>query len=92
MDTDRKRMRIGDRGKFLSDDVIYARTAKGQRELVSPSLGLDPLERRFLGVVTGHTPLRVLIDLGLQDPGLQDAIIALLDKSLLSVDAKDSAH
>ena len=56
------------RALLLADDAVLRRTREGHRELVSDSFRLSPSERRFLGAVTGHTPLRVLLDLGLLHP------------------------
>ena len=73
--------------QLLDDQTVFRRTPAGQRELSGggPSF-LKPLERRFLSAVTGHTPLRVLLDLGLGQPGIADAIITLAGQGLIKVE------
>ena len=55
---------------LLNDEAIYRRTATVQRELTDRFGRLSGIERRFLSAVTGHTPLRVLLDLGIDGPGI----------------------
>ena len=69
---------------LLKDEAIYQRTAAGQRELTDRFGRLSKIERRFLSAVTGHTPLRVLLDLGLDDPGIGQAVIQLAARGLVS--------
>lgn len=68
----------------LRRDTVYVRTAMGQRELIAPSIGLGPWERRFLACVTGFTPLQLLLDLGLADPRAAAGIEKLLGAQLLA--------
>lgn len=70
----------------LDDQAIYRRTAAGQRELVDPNGLLSPIERQFLGIVTGLTPLRVLLDLGVDRAGISTAILSLADRRLIELD------
>lgn len=67
----------------VADDAVYGRTARGQRELVNPARGLTPWERRFLGCATGFTPLRTLLDLGLDAPEAVSGIRRLLSEGLI---------
>lgn len=69
--------------RFLDDQAVYRRTPAGQRELLDPKSKLSAIERRLLGVVTGHTPLRVLLDMIPYHPEIAAAILALLDRRLL---------
>jgi hypothetical protein len=69
---------------LLNDEAVYQRTAAGQRELTDRLSRLSMLEKRFLGAVTGHTPLRVLLDLGLDGPGVGDAIVHLASRGLVT--------
>lgn len=71
--------------ELFDDDAVYRRTVAGQRELVLPSGQLSALERRFLSVVTGHTPLRVLIDFGADEPDVRPAIAKLLAMRLIEL-------
>lgn len=64
-------------------DAVYRRTHAGQRELISPSGRLQPLERRFLALVTGHTPVHVLEELAGHDPQLSGAVTALCAQGLI---------
>ena len=68
---------------LLGDDAVYQRTAAGQRELTDRLSRLSAVEKRFLGAVTGHTPLRVLLDLGLDEPGVSEAILRLATRGLV---------
>jgi hypothetical protein len=69
-------------------NAVYRRTRAGQRELISPSGQLQPLERRFLAVVTGHTPLQVLQDLVGDEPALADAVATLRARGLIAPEAE----
>ena len=68
---------------LLADEAIYQRTLAGQHELTARRGRLSSLERRFLGAVTGYTSLRVLLDLGLDQPGIREAIVSLLARGLV---------
>ena len=68
---------------WLADDAVFRRTREGQWELVSESHQLSRQERSFLSSVTGHTPLRVLLDLGLQSAGAGDAICRLVELGMI---------
>lgn len=68
---------------LLGDDVVYRRTTGGQRELVMDAGRCSGLERRFLAAVTGHTPLRVLLDMGFDGPGISAAVETLVAKRLI---------
>ena len=69
----------------LDDDVIFLRTAAGQNALVSSTRVLSKLERRFLGAVSGLTPLRVLIDLGFDERGIGDAVRHLVALRMIRI-------
>jgi hypothetical protein len=75
-----------DPAELLDDQAVYRRTSAGQRELTDRHSRLSALERRFLGAVTGHTPLRVLLDLGLDGPGIGDAILSLAAHGLVRLE------
>jgi hypothetical protein len=75
-----------DPAELLDDQAVYRRTSAGQRELTDRHSRLAPLARRFLGAVTGHTPLRVLLDLGLDAPGIGDAILSLAAHGLVRLE------
>lgn len=72
--------------KLLDDHAIHGRTAAGQRELLDTSSRLSRVERRFLSVITGYTPLRVLLDMGLDEPGIAGAIVALADLQFIKLE------
>ena len=72
---------------LLDDEAIYRRTPAGQRELTDPHSRLSTLERRLLSVVTGHTPLRVLLDLGFDAPGVGHAIVALVNRGAMKLES-----
>lgn len=69
--------------QMLADDAIFVRTSRGQSELVHQAGGLSSWERRFLSAVTGHTPLRVLLDLGFDEPTAAAGIERLLRQQLI---------
>jgi len=46
---------------LLDDDVVYAKTHFGHREILFGEHDLTMLERRFLMVVNGNTPLQALL-------------------------------
>jgi hypothetical protein len=69
---------------LLNDEAIYRRTATGQRELTDRFGRLSGIERRFLSAVTGHTPLRVLLDLGIDGPGISQAVVQLAARGLVT--------
>jgi hypothetical protein len=71
---------------LLDDQAVYRRTPAGQRELTNPHGQLSTLERRFLSAVTGHTPIRVLLDLGLDKPGIGNAIVSLVARGLIKLE------
>ena len=75
--------------RLLSDDAIYVRTTAGQGELVSRHRRLSGLQLRFLGAVTGFTPIRVLMDHGLDEPGMADAITSLLTAGVVRLVEND---
>ena len=70
---------------LLNDDAVYSRTAAGQRELTDRRSRLGDLEKRFLAAVTGHTALRVLLDLGFAEVGIGDAIVMLAARGLIAL-------
>lgn len=72
--------------ELLNDQAIYRRTPAGQRELQAVISRLSPLERRFLSAATGYTPLRVLLDTGLDRPGIGDAIMNLAERRLIRLE------
>jgi len=69
--------------RLLADDAVFERTPEGQRELVSESPRLSRQERGFLSSVTGHTPLRVLFDVGVQASGAGYAIRRLMELGMI---------
>lgn len=69
--------------EFFDDNAVYGRTHAGQRELISPTGQLEPVERRLLAVLTGHTPLGVLARLTGNEPELAEAIGRLQDKGFI---------
>ncbi len=71
---------------LLDDQATFRRTPAGQRELTDPRTHLASLERRFLSTVTGHTPLRVLLDLGLDDPHIGEVIVSLAARGLIALE------
>ena len=70
---------------LLADEAVYRRTCEGQRELVCESLRLSAPERRFLATFTGHTPLRVLLDLGLHSAEAGQSIARLVSMGLIQL-------
>ena len=72
------------------DDVVYRRTSAGQRALVQSASSLDDASRRFLAIVTGHTPLRALIDLGLDESDVRAAITSLHASALIEKQSDES--
>jgi hypothetical protein len=71
---------------LLNDQAIFRRTPAGQRELLATIGRLAPLERQFLSATTGYTPLRVLLDMGLDQPGIGDAIMNLAERRLICLE------
>ena len=71
---------------WFADDVIYRRTQAGQRELIAGASALTPTARRFLAMVTGHTPLRVLLDMGGDDPDIGATIRDLSSRGLIKLE------
>ena len=71
---------------LLADEAIYQRTLAGQHELTDRHGRLTRLERRFLSAVTGYTSLRVLLDLGLDQPGIREAIVSLVARGLVRLE------
>ena len=72
---------------LLHDGVVYRRTSLGQRELTDRHAHLSLLERRFLSAITGHSPLRVLLDLGLDRPGIGEAIVSLVRRGHIKLES-----
>lgn len=68
---------------LLDDGAVYKRTPAGQAALLSTTRQLSSLEHRFLGVVTGYTPLRVLMDMSFDEPGIAQAITRLVERRLI---------
>jgi hypothetical protein len=68
--------------RLLDDEVVYRRTSNGQAELLSAPARLSKLELRFLGAVTGYTPLRVLVDLGKYESEIASAVTHLAAQHL----------
>lgn len=64
---------------MFNDEAVYRRTAKGQHDLLVGSRDLSRLERRFLGVVTGFTSLRVLMDMGFGEGDVRGSVYKLVD-------------
>ena len=76
---------------LLDDGAVFQRTASGQGALLS-SMTLSRLERRFLAAVNGHTPLRVLMDLGFDEPGITRVIVHLVELNLIAAADPPSSH
>ena len=72
---------------FLNDDAIHRRTPAGQRALLDPRVDLTHVERRFLSVVTGYTPLHVLLDMGVDDADMAAAITALAERGFIALES-----
>lgn len=69
---------------LLRDDTVYQRTLAGQREAVAERIELSPNARRFLLIVNGETPLRVLLDLlRLEDESVISTILHLVELGLI---------
>jgi len=75
---------------WLADEAVYRRTMSGKQELLSVTSALTATERRFLAVVTGHTPLRTLLDMGIDAPDIGAAIRGLVSRGLIQ--ATDGAR
>jgi hypothetical protein len=69
----------------LSDEAVFQRTRLGQRELVWPSGHLSATQRRVLGVVTGYTPLRVVVDLAGGASDMPESIEGLVQMGLIEL-------
>lgn len=69
----------------INDQAVYRRTAVGQHELLVGSHHLNRQERRFLGVVTGFTSLRVLMDMGFSEDVVRGTVHKLLDLGLVEL-------
>lgn len=69
----------------LHDEAVFQRTASGQRALVLRDQGLSSVESRFLSVVTGFTPLRVLLDMDFNELEIPRAIAALCERGLIAL-------
>lgn len=74
---------------MFGDDAIYARTPAGQREVVFDERKLSGLERRFLLMVNGNTPLRALLDLIGAEGNVAASIRRLVDLGLLDLKEQD---
>jgi len=70
--------------ELFDDEAVYRRTVAGQREWVGGA-HLSRPEREFLSMVTGFTPLRVLLDMGIDQTGASDAILALVRRRLIEL-------
>lgn len=66
-----------------NDGLVLRRTGRGQDELVWSRLELDPGTRRFLAMVNGYTPLRVMVQLGFERDDVTAAASTLLDHRLV---------
>ncbi|WKB51622.1 hypothetical protein [Eleftheria terrae] len=71
------------------DEAVFRRTDLGQREVLAASLPLEPVARRFLAVVNGHTPVRVLLALGFGGLDMQAHIEALSRAGLITLVSAD---
>ena len=71
----------------LSDEAVFQRTRLGQRELVWPSGHLSATQRRVLGVITGYTPLRVVVDLAGGASDMPESIEGLVQRGLIELAA-----
>ncbi len=74
-----------DMNNLFNDNAIHRRTSSGQAALLSRSQELSRAESRYLGAVTGLTPLRVLLDMGFDDPALLPAISRLAELGYIDV-------
>jgi len=68
---------------WLADEAVYRRTMSGKLELLSVKSALTATERRSLAMVTGRTPLRTLLDMGIDAPDIGVAIRALVSQGLI---------
>lgn len=74
-----------EQNNLFNDNAVHRRTPSGQAALLSRSRELSRVEKRFLGVVTGLTPLRVLLDMGFDDPALAPAISRLAELGYIEI-------
>lgn len=66
-------------------DTVLQRTTAGQDALMSPAGRLiSEVELRLLGLVTGHTPLQVFVDMGIAEVDVQTAAAALTEAGLVA--------
>lgn len=75
---------------LFNDNAIHRRTPSGQAALLSPKKELSRLELRYLGAVTGFTPLRVLVDMGFDDVALVPAVTRLATLGYIGVVEPDA--
>ena len=75
-----------DAHELLDDQALFRRTPAGQRELLDTRSSLTAVERKFLAVVTGHTPLRVLLEMGLDQPDIAATIMSLAGRGLIAIE------
>jgi len=71
--------------KLFNDNAVHRRTPSGQAALLSRSKELSRAESRYLGAVTGLTPLRVLLDMGFDAPALVPAISRLAQLDYIDI-------
>ena len=48
---------------------------------------LSRVERRFQSVVTAHIPLRVLLDMGMDEPDIGEAIVTLVERRFIKLES-----
>ena len=69
---------------LLDDQAVYWRTTRGQQELRAGSRNLSKSERRLLGMVTGVTSVRALMNMGLDAIDIRVAVPHLLILGLIA--------
>lgn len=69
--------------ELLDDQAIYKRTNRGQGELLAASRPLTRTQRRLLAVVTGLTPVSILLDMGFDAADARDGFSTLLALGLI---------
>lgn len=68
---------------LLNDQAVYRRTMRGQQELLSACRVLTRTERRLLAVVTGLTPVRILLDMGFDATDARVGFATLIEMGLV---------
>lgn len=69
--------------EILDDNVVFRRTKAGEQEVLSRARRLSHATQRFLTLVNGNTPLRVLLDLAFSSGHMHDEISYLVQEGLI---------